>query len=56
MDVVTVCLYESPDLEVYMKVLYEINIQNPMTNHNMYYVKLQKSLYGLKRLGWIWYN
>jgi hypothetical protein len=39
-----------------MKVLDGINIPNPKARHNMYCVKLQKSLYGLKQLGRMCYN
>jgi hypothetical protein len=39
-----------------MKVPDEIQIPNPNTNRNMYCVKLQKSLYGLKQSGQMWYN
>jgi hypothetical protein len=39
-----------------MKVLDGINTPNPKARHNMYCVKLQKSLYGLKQLGRMCYN
>jgi hypothetical protein len=29
---------------------------DPKANRNMYNVKLQRSLYGLKQSGWMWYN
>jgi hypothetical protein len=48
MDVVTAYLYESLDSDIYMKVPDGIDILNPKANHNMYCIKLQKSLYGLK--------
>jgi len=39
-----------------MKVPDGINIPNPKINRNMYCVKLQKLLYGLKQSGRMWYN
>jgi hypothetical protein len=56
MDVVTAYLYGSLDSDIYMKVPDGIDIPNPKAKHNMYYVKLQKSLYGLKQSGRMWYN
>ncbi|KAJ1268497.1 hypothetical protein BS78_07G140200 [Paspalum vaginatum] len=56
MDVVTAYLYGSLDSEIYMKVPDGINIPNHTANRNMYCVKLQKSLYGLKQSGRMWYN
>jgi hypothetical protein len=52
MDVVVVYVYGLLDLDIYMKV----PVLNMHANHNMYYVKLVKSLYGLKQSGRIWYN
>ena len=48
MDVVTAYLYGPLDAEIYMKVPDGLKIPNPNINRNMYCVKLQKSLYGLK--------
>jgi hypothetical protein len=56
MDVVTAYLYGSLDSDIYMKVTNRIPILNIYTNHNMYCVKLAKSLYDLKQLGPMWYN
>jgi hypothetical protein len=56
MDVVTVYLYGSLDLDIYMKVPEGIPVPNMHVNCNMYYVKLVKSLYGLKQSGRMWYN
>jgi hypothetical protein len=56
MDVVTAYLYGSLDSDIYMKVPDRIPIPNQNASRNMYYVKLQKSLYGLKQLGRMWYN
>jgi hypothetical protein len=49
MDAVTTYLYGSLDLDIYMKVPDGISIPNSNANHNMYCVKLIKSLYGLKQ-------
>lgn len=56
MEVVTAYLYGSLDSDIYMKVPDGISIQDPNTNHNMYCVKLNKSLYGLKQSRRMWYN
>ena len=56
MDVVTAYLYGSLNSDIYMKVSDGISIPNPKANRNMYCIKLQKSLYGLKQSGRMWYN
>ena len=56
MDVVTAYLYGSLDFEIYTKVSEGISIPDNKANRNMYCVKLQKSLYGLKQSGRMWYN
>ena len=56
MDVVTAYLYGSLDADIYMKDPDGLKIPNPNINRNMYCVKLQKSLYGLKPSGKMWYN
>jgi hypothetical protein len=56
MDVVTSYLYELLDSDIYIKVDDGIFVSNIHANHNMYCVKLVKSLYGLKQSGRIWYN
>jgi hypothetical protein len=56
MDVVTVYLYGSLDSDIYMKVPDEIFVPNMNSNHNMYCVKLIKSLHSLKQSGIMWYN
>ena len=58
MDVITTYLYGSMDDDIYMKIpegfkLPEANSSKP---HNMYSIKLQRSLYGLKQSGCMWYN
>jgi hypothetical protein len=56
MDIVTAYSYGSLDSDIYMKVPDEISVLNMHANCNMYYVKLIKSLYGLKQSGRMWYN
>jgi hypothetical protein len=56
MDVVTTYLYGSLDSDIYMKISDGISISNTNANRNMYYVKLDKFLYGLKQSGRILYN
>jgi hypothetical protein len=56
MDVVTAYLYGSLDSDIYMKVPDGILVLNMHAIHNMYCVKLVKSLYGLKQSGRMWYN
>nr|AAM74357.1 Putative retroelement [Oryza sativa Japonica Group] len=55
MDVVTAYLYGSLDSEIYMKVPDGIQVPEE-TKRNIYSVKLQRSLYGLKQSGRMWYN
>jgi hypothetical protein len=55
MDVVTAYLYGPLDSYIYMKVPNGIFILNTHANY-MYYVKLVKSLYGLKQSRRMWYN
>jgi hypothetical protein len=52
----TAYLYELLDLDVYKKVPDGISIPNTNTNHNMYCVKLVKSLCDLKQSRRMWYN
>jgi hypothetical protein len=56
MHVMTAYLYESLDSDIYMKVLDGISVLNMHANHNIYCVKLAKSLYDLKQSGSMWYN
>ena len=58
MDVVTTYLYGSIDIDVYMKIsegfkLSEAMNSQPWSRHS---IKLQRSLYGLKQSGRMWYN
>ena len=58
MDVVTVYLYGSLDNDIYMKIPEGCKMPE-MYNHTsqiMYSIKLQRSLYGLKQSGCMWYN
>ena len=48
-------LYGSLDADIYMKVPEGIKVLKE-EEHNIYSVKLQKSLYGLKQSGRMWYN
>jgi len=56
MDVVTAYLYVSLDSEIYMRVPEGLKIPGPNQNHNMFSVRLQQSLYGLKQSGRMWFN
>jgi hypothetical protein len=56
MDVVTAYLYGSLDSDIYMKVPDGVPVPNPNAKRNVYCVKLNKSLYGLKQSGRMWYN
>ena len=58
MNVISIYLYGSMDNDIYMKSpegfkLLEANNTKP---HSMYSIKLQRSLYGLKQFGRMWYN
>jgi hypothetical protein len=53
---VTAYLYGSLDWDIYMKVPDRISVPDANVRCNMYYVKLNKSLYGLKQTGRMWYN
>jgi hypothetical protein len=56
MDVVTAYLYGSLDSDIYIKVPDGIFVSNANVGRNMYCVKLNKSLCGLKQSGGMWYN
>ena len=55
MDVVTAYLYGSLDTKIYIKIPEGIKVPNEK-ERSIYSVKLQKSLYGLKQSGRMWYN
>ena len=52
MNIITTYLYGSMDNDIYMKILEEFKLPeaNCTKPHNMYLIKLQRSLYGLKQL------
>ena len=52
MDVITTYLYGSMDNDIYMKILKGVKLSeaNSTKPRNMYSIKLQQSLYGLKQL------
>ena len=56
MDVVTAYLYGPLDNEIYMKVLEGIELKNKSSTREQHCIKLNKSLYGLKQSGQMWYN
>ncbi|KAD5508315.1 hypothetical protein E3N88_16018 [Mikania micrantha] len=58
MDVVTAYLYGSLDSDIYMKVPEGFKIPDALSSKpiEMYSIKLQRSLYGLKQSGRMWYN
>jgi len=56
MDVVTAYLYGSLYSEIYMRVPEGLKIPRPNQNRNMFIVHLQRSLYGLKQSGRMWFN
>ena len=58
MDVVTAYLYGNLDKYIYMKIPEEFHMPESKLNIHLdvYFVKLQRSLYGLKQSGRIWYN
>jgi hypothetical protein len=56
MDVVITYLYGSLNSNIYINISDVIYVPNANVGRNMYYVKLNKSLYGLKQSERIWYN
>ncbi|CAL2260333.1 unnamed protein product [Prunus armeniaca] len=57
MDVVTAYLYGELDANIYMKVPEGLKLAESNTkSRNMYFIKLRRSLYGLKQSGRMWYN
>ena len=57
-DVVTAYLYGSLDVNVYMKIPEGFTLPETMNSkpQSIYSIKLQRSLYGLKQSGRMWYN
>ena len=58
MDVVTAYLYGSLDSDIYMKIPEGFRMPEAYNSRprNLYSIKLQMSLYGLKQSGRMWYN
>ena len=58
MDVVTTYLYMSVDNDVYIKIPERFQMPEAYNSNpqKVYSIKLQRSLYGLKQLGRMWYN
>ena len=58
MDVVTTYLYGSIDNDIYMKIPKGFKLPEVynMNSREIYSIKLNKSLYGLKQFGRMWYN
>ena len=56
MDAVTAYLYGSLDFDIYMKIPEGLKMPEAYTLRNLYSIKLQRSLYGLKQSGRMWYN
>ena len=58
MDVVTAYLYGSLDSDIYMKIPEGYKMPESLSSKpkEMYSIKLQRSLYGLKQSGRMWYN
>ncbi|GKB23158.1 retrovirus-related pol polyprotein from transposon TNT 1-94 [Tanacetum coccineum] len=58
MDVVTAYLYGSLDTEIYMKLPegFKMPESSEKISREQYAIKLNKSLYGLKQSGRMWYN
>jgi len=58
LDVVTAYLYGSLDSDIYMKLPEGFNLPeaDSLGSREDYSIKLNKSLYGLKQSGRMWYN
>ena len=58
MDVITTYLYGSIDSDIHMKILEGFKLPEVVSTkpHSMFSIKLQRSLYGLKQSGCMWYN
>ena len=58
MDVITAYLYGSIDSDIHMKILEGFKLPEVVSTkpHSMLSIKLQRSLYGLKQSGRMWYN
>ena len=56
MDVITAYLYGLLENAIYMEIPERYKITNNTKQQHLYSIKLQRSLYGLKQSGRIWYN
>ena len=58
MDVIIAYLYRSMDNDIYIKIRegFKLPEENSTKPHSIYSIKLQRSLYGLKQCGRMWYN
>ena len=56
MDVVTAYLYCSLDSDIFMKIPEGYKMPEAYTPRNLFSIKLQRSLYGLKQSGRMWYK
>ncbi|XP_012842126.1 PREDICTED: uncharacterized protein LOC105962372 [Erythranthe guttata] len=56
MDVVTAYLYGSLDSDIYMKIPDGFKMPNSSAPRELHSIKLQRSLYGLKQSGRMWYH
>ena len=58
MDVITVYLYGSIDSDIHMKIPERFKLPEAVSTkpRSMLSIKLQRSLYGLKQSGLMWYN
>ena len=56
MDVVTAYLYGSLDFDIFMKIFEGYKMPEAYTPRNLFSIKLQRSLYGLKQSGRMWYK
>lgn len=56
MDVVTAYLYGSLDSDIFMKIPEGLKMDEFKKPRHIYSIKLQRSLYGLKQSGRMWYN
>ncbi|KAG7559470.1 Reverse transcriptase RNA-dependent DNA polymerase [Arabidopsis thaliana x Arabidopsis arenosa] len=56
MDVVTAYLYGPLDNEIYMRLPDGIELKDKHASRDQYCIRLNKSLYGLKQNGRMWYN
>ena len=56
MDIVTAYVYGSLDSDIYMKIPEGFKMLDACTPRNLFSIKLQRSLYGLKQSGRMWYQ